>query len=300
MENSGFEGEQQVFFELRKGSGNGFSDVAGMEELKQMIAKKVLFVLKERDKAIEYKLTIPNGMLLYGPPGCGKTYFAEKLAEEIGYNYVICKGSDLGSTFVHGTQGKIAQLFKIARENAPTVIILDEFDALVPSRDQLTSAHLSSEVNEFLSQLNNSAKNNVFVVATTNRPDKIDSAVLRTGRMDLQVYIPMPDQKCREAMFAHHLKGRPYSDIILEVLASASNGLTASDIAYIVNDVALAAAFENKQITQQMLLKSIGSFTPSVTPAQLAKYERIYRTLSSKGMNTEQMQKIIDRFFTKA
>lgn len=167
-----------------KGEGNGFADVAGMEELKQLLRAKVINVLQDRERALKYRLAIPNGMLLYGPPGCGKTFIAEKFAEETGFNYTVVKSSDLASIYIHGSQQMIGKLFDEARAKAPTVLCFDEFDALVPSRKESTHASMAGEVNEFLSQLNNCGKKGVFVIATSNRPDMIDPAVLRTGRID--------------------------------------------------------------------------------------------------------------------
>lgn len=132
--------------------GNGFADVAGMSELKKLLYNNVINILKNPERARKYKLSIPNGMLLYGPPGCGKNFFAEKFAEETGYNYIYVKSSDLASIYVHGSQEKIGKLFDKAREKAPTILCFDEFDSLVPNRDRVNSASQSGEVNEFLSQ----------------------------------------------------------------------------------------------------------------------------------------------------
>ena len=101
---------------IQKGKGNGFKDIAGMNDLKQMLTQKVIFILKDKEKAEKYKLLPPNGILFYGPPGCGKSFFAEKFAEEAGFHFMLVKASDLGSIYVHGTQGKIADLFKKAEE----------------------------------------------------------------------------------------------------------------------------------------------------------------------------------------
>ncbi|MBQ9822214.1 MAG: ATP-binding protein, partial [Muribaculaceae bacterium] len=200
--------------EIKRGGGNGFADIAGMDELKEMLHKRVILILQDKELAEKYKLTPPNGMLLYGPPGCGKSFFAEKFAEETGFNFILVKASDLGSIYVHGSQGKIADLFKKAEENAPTVLCFDEFDAFVPNRSSDNSGgNQAGEVNEFLSQLNNCSKRGIFVIATSNRPDKVDPAVLRTGRIDKQVYVPMPDATARKLMFELYLKDRPCGEI---------------------------------------------------------------------------------------
>ena len=265
----------QTNVDIQKGKGNGFKDIAGMDQLKQMLMQKVIFILKDKEKAAKYKLLPPNGMLFYGPPGCGKSFFAEKFAEETGFNFMLVKASDLGSIFVHGSQGKIADLFKKAEENKPTIICFDEFDAFVPNRSNTGAEHQAGEVNEFLSQLNNCAQRGIFVIATSNRPDMIDPAVLRTGRIDKLVYIPMPDKDARREMFKLHLNGRPCEDIDAEHLAEMTDGYIASDIAYIVNDAAMGAAFSDKPISQDLLEATINSIHPSISKDVVRSYENL-------------------------
>ena len=261
--------------DIQHGKGNGFKDIAGMSELKAMLTQKVIFILKDRERAERYKLTPPNGILFYGPPGCGKSFFAEKFAEEAGFNYMLVKASDLGSIYVHGSQGKIADLFKKAEASKPTIICFDEFDAFVPNRSSQGAEHQAGEVNEFLSQLNNCAKRGIFVIATSNRPDMIDPAVLRTGRIDRMIYVPMPDREARSEMFRLHLDGRPCGDIDAERLADLTDGYIASDIAYIVNDAAMGAAFSDQPITQQMLEDTIRSIRPSISREVVSTYENL-------------------------
>lgn len=279
------ESPNKVDFEIKRGGGNGFKDIAGMQELKNYLTQRIIFVIKNKEKAEKYRITPPNGMLLYGPPGCGKTFVAEKFAEETGFNFILVKSSDLASSFVHGSQEKIAQLFKQAEQNAPIVICFDEFDALVPDRSNPAAQYSAGEVNEFLSQLNNCSQRGIFVVGTTNRPDKIDPAVLRTGRIDKQVYVPLPDKEARKEMFLIHLKGRPYDEeaIDAEKLSELSDGYIASDIAYVVNDAAMVAAFTDQDITEELLETSVKNTHPSLRADTL----RIYDDIKQKMENTE-------------
>lgn len=258
-----------------KGEGNGFADVAGMEELKQLLRAKVINVLQDRERALKYRLAIPNGMLLYGPPGCGKTFIAEKFAEETGFNYTVVKSSDLASIYIHGSQQMIGKLFDEARAKAPTVLCFDEFDALVPSRKESTHASMAGEVNEFLSQLNNCGKKGVFVIATSNRPDMIDPAVLRTGRIDRMIYVPVPDKDARRVLFEINLKDRPTEDVDCAALAERTVNFVASDIAYAVNDAAITAAFANVPISQKILCETLDCMRPSVTEEMLAEYDKL-------------------------
>lgn len=271
------ESPNRVDFTIRRGNGNGFQDIAGMKELKTYLSQRVIFVIKNKEKVEKYKLTPPNGMLLYGPPGCGKTFVAEKFAEETGFNFILVKSSDLSSSYHHGTQEKIAQLFKQAEQKAPIVICFDEFDALVPDRSIPANQYSATEVNEFLSQLNNCSKRGIFVVGTTNRPDKIDPAVLRTGRIDKQVYVPLPDKEARKEIFLIHLKGRPYDEQLIdaEKLSELSDGFIASDIAYVVNDAAMIAAFTDQPITQALLEETIRNTHPSLRKDTLKVFDEI-------------------------
>ena len=268
--------ETSADVQIKKGSGNGFADIAGMDELKEMLRKRVILILQDKELAEKYKLTPPNGMLLYGPPGCGKSFFAEKFAEETGFNFILVKASDLGSIYIHGSQGKIADLFKKAEENAPTVLCFDEFDAFVPSRSgDNVGSNQAGEVNEFLSQLNNCSKRGIFVIATSNRPDKVDPAVLRTGRIDKQIYVPMPDLTARRLLFELYLKDRPCEDIDSNALAEKADGYVASDIAYVVNEAATIAAFNRENITQELLIKTIEGIRPSISKELLKEYEEM-------------------------
>ena len=268
--------EKKVKTGSEKSLGPGFSAVAGMEELKQRMKTDVLEILKDHEEAKKYGLTIPNGMLLYGPPGCGKTFFAERFAEEAGYNYHYVRTSDLASVYLHGSQEKIAELFDKARRETPAIICFDEFDALAPRRDMVNNASHRAEVNEFLSQLDNCGRDGVFVIATTNRPDNIDPAVLRSGRMDLKIYIPVPDADARHALFELMLKDRiKAEDIRCEVLAEKTEGFLASDINAVVMAAARDAFRRKAPISQENLLQAISGTTPSLSKTDLNHYEKI-------------------------
>ena len=256
--------------------GNGFADVAGMEELKNLMKKKIINVLRDKERAEKFKIAIPNGMLLYGPPGCGKSFIAEKFAEEAGYNYVFVKSSDLASIYVHGSQEKIGNLFDEARKNAPTILNFDEFEALVSNRGEINNASQSAEVNEFLSQMNNCGKDGVFVIASSNRPDLIDPAILRKGRIDHVIYIPLPDKDARKGMFELYLQDRPIEgDIDYMRLAELTENFVASDIAYITNDAATRAFEDDSNITQKLLEEIIKENVPSVSREEIRKYEEL-------------------------
>jgi len=256
--------------------GKGFDQVAGMEDLKDTLYNDVIRALEEKELYEEYGLTIPNGMLLYGPPGCGKTFFAEKLAEEVGFHFATIKPSDLASIYVHGSQEKIGELFNQARENAPSIIFFDELDALVPSRDGNLNHSYAEGVNEFLSQMTNCSKDGIFIIGATNRPDKIDPAILRTGRIDKMFNIPPPDFNARKALFELYLDSRPVElGINYERLSEITENYVSSDIEFLINEAARTALKSSSKITQEILESTIQNSTPSVGAEVLKKYEAI-------------------------
>lgn len=268
--------------------GRGFADVAGMADVKHMLYKDVMFVMQNKEKAARYRLKAPNGALFYGPPGCGKTFIAEKFAEESHLNFMMVKASDLGSIYIHGTQGKIAELFEEAAKKAPTVICFDELDGMVPDRSTIHNEGASGEVNEFLSQLNNCSERGIFVIGTSNRPEKIDPAILRTGRMDKMVYIPMPDVEARKELFKIHLADR-YCDesIDLDELAKQSDGYVASDISFMVNASALEAAMADVPISQELVIAEMRKARRSVTQDDAADYERMRKKFEQQTPRQE-------------
>jgi transitional endoplasmic reticulum ATPase len=268
----------------------GFGDVAGMEELKRLVTEGFINVLNNRECAKAYGITPPS-MLFYGPAGCGKTFFAEKIAEEVGINFIKVVPDDLASTLVHGTQEKIGELFRKAERKAPTLIFFDEFDAMVPQRTSDDRSYQNGETNEFLCMLNNAAEKGVYVLAATNHPERIDKAVLRTGRIDEIIYIDMPDEKARESLFRLQLSKLPIADNIdYTLLASLTTGYNCSDISYIIktasrrmfNESILEKDKPYKVITQDLLEETIAHKSPSVTSRDLREFERIRGEFSPK------------------
>jgi len=257
-----------------KEKGKGFDLIAGMNDLKDILYQDIILPLKDRELYLQYKVSIPNGILLYGPPGCGKTFIAEKFAEEVGFNFFMIKPSDLKSRWVNATEENIGKLFKEAEANGPTIIFIDELDAIVPSRESDLYQGTASAVNEILAQMTNCGEKEIFVIGATNRPEKIDSALLRTGRMDKVIYLPPPDLNARKEMFKLHLKDRPLdNNLNIDELANLTNLYVASDIKFIVNEASRNALKERVKINQSHLVNAIKSNSPSVSEKQLKKYE---------------------------
>lgn len=256
----------------------GFDCVAGMKPLKNLLINEVIEPLLNPEKYKKFKLGIPNGILLFGPPGCGKTFIVKKLAEELGYNFVEMAPSSVATSYVHGAVGNIGKVFEMAKLQAPSIVFIDEIEGLVPKREELGS-HADTkkeEINEFLIQLNNAGQNKILVVGATNRPHMIDTAILRSGRMDKRVFIGPPDFDARKEMFRICLSGRPYDkNIDFEKLARMTENYVGSDIELIVTEAARAAVFKDKSmVDENMLVDSVKKFTPSITPEEIAYYEQ--------------------------
>ena len=275
-----------------KKKGEGFAAVAGMEELKQQMREEVIEPLHNPEEYHRYGVTIPNGMLLYGPPGCGKTFFAKHFAEEVGFNFMCITPATLKSRYVNATQENIAKMFKEAEENAPTVIFIDEMNELVPNRDDGNVHEMSrSAVNEMLAQMDRTGEKGIFIIGATNYPNMIDPAILRAGRLDKKYYIGVPDIEARMALFKLYLEKRPYDfGLDYQQLADMTQNYVSADIQLIVNDASRNALRQHSKITMELLKAAITNTAPSLSNNELRKYERI-RAM----MNGEEMKKSDDR-----
>lgn len=260
----------------KKKEGEGFAAIAGMEDLKRQMREEVLEPLHNPEEYRRYGVTIPNGMLLYGPPGCGKTFFAKHFAEEAGFNFMCITPATLKSRYVNATQENIAKMFKEAEENAPTIIFIDEFNELVPNRDGDVHEMSRSAVNEMLAQMDRTGEKGVFVIGATNYPNTIDPAILRAGRLDKKYYVGVPDKEARAAIFKLYLTKRPY-DFGLDygALADLTENYVSADIQLIINKASLNALHKKSKITMELLREAIAETRPSLDIDELHKYEQI-------------------------
>lgn len=290
----GFTAQEEVMSENaspKKKNAGGFSAVAGLGELKRQMMRKFILPIRQRKLAKAYKITPPNGCLLYGPPGCGKTFIAEHIAEEAGIQCVVYRPSDIASIYVHGGQDRIKSLFEDVRKHAPIMVCFDEADAFVSSRTRPGNEHYAGEVNEFLTQLNNAAKDGVYVFFMTNNPDLLDPAVLRTGRVDEKFYIPMPDSTAREEFFRIRLRDIPTTgEMNYALLAKKTEGMTFSDLDYVVTEscrTVFLDAVELKTnsvlpVTQSVIEESIASAPKSVSIEDVKRFESFREMFSER------------------
>lgn len=231
-----------------------FSDVAGCDEAKAELMEVVEF-LRAQEKFQRVGAKIPKGVLLVGPPGTGKTLLAKAVAGEAGANFYSVSGSDFVELFVGVGAGRVRNLFAEARKLIPSLIFIDEFDAVGRQRGAgLGGGHDEKEqtLNQLLAEMDGfSSTSGIIVIAATNRPDVLDPALLRPGRFDRQVVVPVPDVRGREAILRLHVVGVPLDPSVnLSLLARSTTGFTGADLANLVNEAAIfAARSERKTVT---------------------------------------------------
>lgn len=228
-----------------------FSDVAGCDEAKQDVQEVVDF-LKDPTKYSRLGGHIPRGVLLVGPPGTGKTLLAKAIAGEAGVPFFSISGSDFVEMFVGVGAARVRDMFENAKKNAPCIIFIDEIDAVGRQRGAAMGGNDEREqtLNQMLVQMDGfETGTNVIVIAATNRPDVLDQALLRPGRFDRQVVVPLPDIRGREQILNVHMKKVPVAtDVQTDVIARGTPGFSGADLANLVNEAALFAARRNGRV----------------------------------------------------
>jgi transitional endoplasmic reticulum ATPase len=224
-----------------------WEDIGGLESVKQELREAVELPLKNPEAFRKLGIEAPRGILLHGPPGCGKTLLAKGVATESEANFIAIRGPELLSKWVGESEEGVRRVFRRARQVAPCIIFFDEIDAIAGTRGQEVGTKVTERVvNQLLTEVDGIEKlEGVTVVAATNRPDLLDSALLRPGRFDSLIEIPLPDEKARLAIFKVHTKNMPLKNVDLEDLARKTKDFSGADIAAVCREAGMFAIREN-------------------------------------------------------
>ncbi len=264
-----------------------WSDIGGLEDVKQQLREAVEWPLKYQDIFERMGIRPPKGILLYGPPGVGKTLLAKAAATESGANFIAVNGPEILSKWVGESERAIREIFRRARMVAPAIIFLDEIDSIAPARGSRVDSGVTDRiVNQLLTEMDGiKPLRGVVVIASTNRPDLLDPALLRPGRFDRIIKVPPPDRKARLEILKIHTRRVPLApDVDLEKLADMTNSFTGADLEALVREavmLALREKLEAREVSMKYFLEALKVVKPSLSEDVMEKYQSIEKTLRS-------------------
>jgi SpoVK/Ycf46/Vps4 family AAA+-type ATPase len=251
-----------------------FEDVGGMTDLKRTLRERVIKPLENPDRYERYDLGIINGVLLYGPPGCGKTHVANALAGELGFELLSATPTDITSKWVGEAAANVADLFETARKRQPCIVFLDELDAIATDRSDMSTTSQQQMLNQLLVELQAVEDQDIVVVAATNYIDDIDGAILRSGRFDERIEVPAPGPIARRAVLEIHLEGRPTVDSLsLDPTVAATTGYASSDVELVADLAARHAMADDDPISEAHLAAAVEETATSI-PEWFDRYEQ--------------------------
>jgi SpoVK/Ycf46/Vps4 family AAA+-type ATPase len=250
------------------------ADVGGMTDVKARLEASVLAPLRNPELGRLYRKSVRGGLLLYGPPGCGKTFIARAVAGELGAQFLPISLNDVLDMYIGNSERNVHELFEYARRNAPCVVFLDEVDAIGQKRSQRRDSSTRGTVNQLLTEMDGVATDNagVFVLGATNHPWDVDVALRRPGRFDRMLLVLPPDESARQAVLRHHLRERPIEGVDVVALARRTDGYSGADLAYVCEVAAERALLDSartgtvRMIGMADLLAALGEVHPSTGP----------------------------------
>ena len=266
-------------------------DVGGLEEVKKSLTDNLITAIKEPGKFTKMGVRPPKGALIYGPPGCGKTLLARAVATETGANMILVRGPEILSKWMGESEKAVREIFRKAKASAPCVVIFDELDALAKLKSGEGGAG-ETILSQLLTEIEEGASSRVVVIGITNRPDIIDNSLLRTGRLDLVLYVSPPDEKERLAIIKILTKKMPLSnDVKLQEIAIATHSYTGADLAALCREAAVHAMRNNaSKISSHDFATGLKQVKPSITKEVDQWYNTIRESISNvvpkKGENT--------------
>jgi transitional endoplasmic reticulum ATPase len=287
---------REFFVEIPKVSWN---DVGGLEDVKQNLREAVEWPLTHPDMFKRMGIHAPRGILLYGPPGTGKTLLAKAVAHESKANFISIKGPEVMSKWVGESEKAVRELFKKARQVAPTIVFLDEIDSIAPRRGTYSGSHVTdSVVNQLLTSIDGlESMEGVIVIGATNRPDIIDQGLLRPGRFDRLILTPAPDKKARLEILRIHTKEMPLEeDVNIEELADACENYSGADLEALCREAAMLAVRKNmnaKKVEKKHFTEAMKSVRGSLTPDVIKFYSKIAEDLGSGVAKKDKKEKDI-------
>jgi len=259
-----------------------WEDIGGLEEVKQKLIEAIEWPLKYPEKFSRMGISPPKGVLLYGPPGCGKTLLAKAVANESDANFILVNGPEIFSKWVGESEKAIREIFRKARMAAPSIIFFDEIEAIAMKKELLgdDSGVSYRVISQLVTEIDGVKKlSDVIVIGATNRPDLIDPAMLRPGRLDWLVYVPPPDEKARLQILRIYTKKMPLSpDVSLEYLAKITEGYSGADLENLCREAALQAMrrdINSEIVTFNDFENALKTIKPSISPSMIKEYERI-------------------------
>lgn len=263
-----------------------WSDIGGLQEVKDTLIEVVEWPLKRPETFTRLGISPPKGVLIYGPPGAGKTLLARAVATESEANFISVKGPELLSKWVGESEKAVREIFRKARTAAPAIIFFDEIDAIAPTRGRSAGdSHVTERViSQLLTEMDGlESMKDVIVLAATNRPELIDRALLRTGRFDRFVYVPAPDKKSREKIFEIYTKNMPLDeDVAIKKLVEMTEYFVGGDVEALCREAGMRALRENmdaKIVSMKHFNDALKTLHASVTPQILENYERMDKEL---------------------
>lgn len=272
-------------------AGVRLADVGGLTEVKKRLEASFLAPLRNPELRKLYGKSLRGGLLLYGPPGCGKTYLAKAVAGELGAAFLHVSLADVLDMYVGQSERNVKELFEVARSSAPCVLFLDELDAIGQKRSLTRNSGTRTTVNQLLTELDGVGSDNegVFVLAATNHPWDVDPAMRRPGRLDRTLLVLPPDREAREAILRTHLRGRPVERIDTARLAKATDGFSGADLAHVCESASENALMDSvdtgtvRMITMADFEAALGEVKPSIGPwLETARNVALYANASGE------------------